>query len=67
MKSIKAIFLFGIVLAIIDAAMMLILKITDTITGQMFNELLVQSLSVIGIITVASLLIAFIVKLILGR
>ena len=67
MKSIKAIVILGVILAVLDAAVILVLNIADVIPQDEYIDLLFKSLSIIGIITLACLIIALIMNAISNK
>lgn len=64
MKNIIRTLVFGVSLAILDAALLSILKVIKIIDGAQFAELLKQTLSVIGIVVLAGVVVSLILKLV---
>ncbi len=62
MKEIKYILGIGVVLSIVDVAALGVLKVVNSTTGEAFYRQVAESLSVIGIIVLAALIIALIVR-----
>ncbi len=61
MKSIKAIITLGVVVGILTAATIVVLKIADVVAAEEYVDLLIKSLSIVGVVTLACIVIAFIV------
>jgi fumarate reductase subunit D len=58
MKSLTAVFIIGVIVAILDVAGITIFKIMGTVSPEDYSELLTKSLSIIGIVVLVALIIA---------
>jgi len=58
MNGVKKIILVGIVIAIMDVAIIWVLQILDFISAEYFTNLIKDSLSVIGVIVLAGVVIS---------
>jgi hypothetical protein len=63
MKEIKYVLGFGIIIAVIDAVVLGVLKVVKVIDAPQFSDDLSRSMTVIGIIAVAALVLAFIFRM----
>ena len=58
MKKIKKIVLIGIILLVVDVSIIWILNIVDVVDSADFSSLLKDSVSIIGIVVLASIVIS---------
>jgi len=58
----KNIIIIGVILAVIDAGVLAIMKVLNLIDSESFSNLLVDSLSIVGILLLVGLLIVAIMN-----
>ncbi len=63
MKSIKYILGLGVVVAIIDIALLWVLNLASLIDGVQFSDYLSRSLSIVGVVVLALLVISLVLKM----
>ncbi len=63
MKEIKYVFGFAIVLTVVSAAVLSILNITNVLSSEQFTLELTRSVSIIGTLALAAVVIAFVLNL----
>ncbi len=63
MNNVKNIFILAIVFSVIDVAFIWILKISEIIEKGIVKDLIINSLSIIGVIFLMSVVISLILKL----
>jgi hypothetical protein len=65
MKTIKAIVILGIILGVLDAAVLTMMNVAGSLSQTDYTDLLNKSLMILGIALIAALLITVIVNLII--
>ncbi len=63
MKSIKYILGLGVVVAIIDITLLWVLNLASLIDGVQFSDYLSRSLSIVGVVVLALLVISLVLKM----
>lgn len=62
MKRIKSIVSFGVLIAVVDVAIIWILKIIGFVAPENFKTMISQSLSVIGVLVLVAIVISLFIK-----
>jgi hypothetical protein len=57
MKTYKAIILLAVIVAVLDAAIITVLRVVGSVPVDEYGDLIIKSMSVIGIVAIAALVV----------